>query len=292
MVKQMDRGQYLSILTKLRELPDENNDKLIRVAGVITDYVKVHYGIDLIIVGGLSVEIYTEGGYTTQDIDFVGPSHQEIMQALDELGFQRMGKDSFLEELKVFVEIPGSTLEDANESYVRKVPTKDGFTLSVIGIEDIIKDRLRAFIHWRELREREWAYTLIKQYMNKIDLQYIRDTLNSEERDVFEKMLEYAQQINLNETKQYEAILFLERESIPFSVLEESIIVLTVRQRHYGFSLYPDKTIYETDEETDENILTPIKENITKDELIDWLKSINDENIYKLILFIKDIFNQ
>ncbi|SFK11009.1 hypothetical protein SAMN04488569_101030 [Marinilactibacillus piezotolerans] len=46
-------------------------EKQLRTAGVISEYVKQKHNIDLVVVRGLSVEIYTEGGYSTQDIDFV-----------------------------------------------------------------------------------------------------------------------------------------------------------------------------------------------------------------------------
>lgn len=61
----MTDNRYLAVLDELKSMPDANTDKLIRVAGVITEYVKEAYNIELIVVGGLSVEIYTDGGYTT-----------------------------------------------------------------------------------------------------------------------------------------------------------------------------------------------------------------------------------
>ena len=45
-------------------------EKLIHTAALITELL-LPQGVRPIIVGGLSVEIYTLNGYTTQDIDFV-----------------------------------------------------------------------------------------------------------------------------------------------------------------------------------------------------------------------------
>lgn len=44
-------------------------EKLLHIAAIITDLV-LPLDIRPIIVGGLSVEIYTLNGYATQDIDF------------------------------------------------------------------------------------------------------------------------------------------------------------------------------------------------------------------------------
>lgn len=49
-------------------------EKHTRTAGVITSYVKEKINVTLIVVGGLSVEMYTQGKYMTNDIDFVGPT--------------------------------------------------------------------------------------------------------------------------------------------------------------------------------------------------------------------------
>ena len=108
-------------------------EKNIRVAGVITDYVKKKHDIDLIVVGGLSVEFYTGGGYTTEDIDFVGPGHEEIMQCLVDLGFSRTGKDSVHERLQVYVEIPNSVLSGGDINKIHKITTEDGFIVNLIG---------------------------------------------------------------------------------------------------------------------------------------------------------------
>ncbi|MFC6465219.1 hypothetical protein ACFP65_09610 [Marinilactibacillus sp. GCM10026970] len=128
------------------------------------------YEIELIVVGGLSVEIYTDGGYTTQDIDFVGVGHEKVTTALKDLGFISHGKDSIHEELKIYVEIPDSVSKDSNSKYIKTMDTQDGFALSIIGIEDIIKDRIRALLYFKEYHQGKWIYLLIKIHLNDLDL--------------------------------------------------------------------------------------------------------------------------
>lgn len=265
----MTDNRYLAVLDELKSVPDANTDKLIRVAGVITEYVKEAYNIELIVVGGLSVEIYTDGGYTTQDIDFVGVNHEKIMQALSDLGFRREGRNSIHDELKVFVEVPDSVLKDADERYVRNVTTEDGFDLSVIGVEDIIKSRLMSYIHHQELREREWAYNLIKKYKNEIDLDYIQNTLTEDEWEIFMILLNTAKKVDESEKHQFELILFLEREGIPHSISDHTVIVFPVKDTYYGISLAPIIRGYEINED---DIFVPAKEEMTVGELTSWIR--------------------
>ncbi|QJD85873.1 hypothetical protein [Cohnella herbarum] len=43
----------------------------------------------------------------------------------------------------------------------------------VIGLEDIILDRLRKAVHWSSGRDREWGYRLLLMYLENLDLNYL-----------------------------------------------------------------------------------------------------------------------
>lgn len=111
-------------------------EKNFRIAGVITEYVKAKIGVRLITVGGLAVEIYTEGGYMTRDIDFVGEDHSSIMRCLEELGFEPTWKYKknilggevmrFHNKLNTLVEVPSETLKGASPIRAQKLKTVDG----------------------------------------------------------------------------------------------------------------------------------------------------------------------
>lgn len=145
-----------------------------------------HSEIQLIVVGGLSVEYYTTGQYATVDIDFVATSHEKIMKALVELGFERQGKDSYLKELQVSVEIPDNHLEGSYDR-VRDVLTDDGCIVHMISPEDIFCDRLRALVHWKEKEQLKWMTKLYEG--NELDQDYIYSRLvgikEKEVADVF-----------------------------------------------------------------------------------------------------------
>jgi len=298
----MNKERYVSVLDELKSVPDTNTDKLIRVAGVITEYVKESKNIDLIVVGGLSVEIYTEGGYTTQDIDFVGVNHEKIMKALSELGFRHEGRNSIHDELKVFVEVPSSVLKEADEKYIRTVTTEDGFELSVIGVEDIIKDRLVALVQWDEYMQDEWIYQLIKKYHDKIDISYIRDTLDEAERSMFNYFHDLIVEVTAKEKQQFELILHLQREGIPHSLFElgvYKIIALPAKSgNYYGLSLSPLVMGYTYEEEdgNGEDTFIAIQENeLSVYELIEWLRFTPSEEIRhrdRLIAYLNVLSNE
>lgn len=294
----MNVNIYLTVLDELKSVPDTNTDKLIRVAGVITEYVKENYDIDLIVVGGLSVEIYTGGGYTTQDIDFVGVNHEKIMQALSDLGFRREGRNSIHDELKVFVEVPDSVLKDADEHYIRNVTTEDGFKLSVIGVEDIIKDRLVALVQWDEYMQDEWIYQLIKKHDKELDVTYIRNTLDKDERELFDYFYDIVKEVDASEKRQFELILYLQREGVPHSLFElgkYKIIALPAKSgTFYGLSLSPLVMGYTyEDQEDGEEIFVAIRDSeLTLNELTNWLNSFSEadvKNIDKVTKYLKEL---
>lgn len=267
-------------------------EKQLRTAGVISEYVKQTHNIDLIVVGGLSVEIYTEGGYSTQDIDFVGVGHEKIMSALLDLGFKRLGKDSLHEELKVYVEVPGSILEDSDEKYINQIITDDQFRLNVIGIEDIIKDRIRAYLHFKEYNQRDWIYQLIKRHLKNLDISYIEETLDFEEKAIFTEFLDLAKEVNLADDQHFKMTSFLEKNHIPYTITEGSIITIPARETYYGFTMTPYYMVYTYVDEEDK-IFVPIRRKyLTLVELIEQLKKIpykEVKDIRKIIDYLHQI---
>ena len=72
-------------------------ERAMKLAGVITSRFRER-GISLVVVGGSSVEFYTEGGYMSGDIDFCrrslnGPSLRMIKELLEPLGGKCIGRN-------------------------------------------------------------------------------------------------------------------------------------------------------------------------------------------------------
>lgn len=113
-----------------------------------------------ILVGGAAVAYYTQGAYVTADIDFVTPHSQALIKRMQDLGFEKFGKDFVHPELDFYVEFPGSELgptEAFQVSEFTKVPVR------VISLEDLIVDRLCAFKFWHSALDGVNALLLLEQ---------------------------------------------------------------------------------------------------------------------------------
>ncbi len=166
---------YQEARQALQQLADKDKfEKMMLTAAIITEQLE-HHGIKPIIVGGLSVEIYTMNGYTTYDIDLVLNGYETASQVLEQLDFRKIGKDWVHPVLGVSLEIPGNTLT-GDYGKVTEVPVGDR-RVYVIGIEDIILDRLRSAVHWQSGVDREWGYRMLLMYYEEIDINYIRSQL-------------------------------------------------------------------------------------------------------------------
>ncbi len=151
---------------------------MLHTAAIITEMM-VPLGIRPIIVGGLSVE------YATHDIDFVMEGHEQTNDILQQLGFTRLGKNWIHDKLGVTVEVPSSELA-GDYSKVTELPVMDR-SVYIIGIEDIILDRLRAAVHWKSGESREWGYRMLLMYYEDLDLSYIQERFeHPAERSEFE----------------------------------------------------------------------------------------------------------
>lgn len=146
-------------------------EAMINTASVITKLLE-EYEIIPIIVGGLSVEIYTENDYTTRDIDFVSERHDLVENILLQLRFKKHGKVYYHDLIEVSVEIPSNHLAGSYEKVVKASITDDRYVY-IISIEDIILDRLRAYTHWTSAQDGEWGFELLARNSDEVDKVYL-----------------------------------------------------------------------------------------------------------------------
>ncbi|GGJ70582.1 putative nucleotidyltransferase [Anoxybacillus voinovskiensis] len=159
---------------KLQSLRTKTSfEKMVQVTAILTKLLEP-YRIRPIIVGGLAVEIYTRGDYTTVDIDLIVSDREKAGQLLTQLGFTPSGRHWYHDELFVSVEIPNDMLEDADDDKVIELRLEDGFCVYVIGIEDIILDRLRACVHWKSNSDCEWAKRMFLLHKERLDFTYMK----------------------------------------------------------------------------------------------------------------------
>ena len=51
----------------------------------------------------------------------------------------------------------------------------DGLRVVVIGVEDLLIDRLRAWVHWKSDEDGRWTRRLAHLYADRLDWSYLRE---------------------------------------------------------------------------------------------------------------------
>jgi hypothetical protein len=166
--------------TEIEMLAGESqHKKMLGVVAILTELTAEHQ-IFPCIVGGFAVELYTQNSYSTADIDIIFSRRDIANTLLLDLGFEKEGKSWYHPKLEVSIEIPNDMLEDADNDKITILKMENDRKVYVIGIEDIILDRLRACIHWKSTDDCEWAFRLFKTHFDHLDLNYMKQ---SAERD-------------------------------------------------------------------------------------------------------------
>ncbi len=98
-----------------------------------------------VLVGGGAVELYSGGAYRTGDLDFVGNLGEEGERQLEAVGFRRRGRHWIHEEHQIFLEFPSAQLDEGERAGVIEVGE---YSVVVIGLEELIVDRLAAWQFW------------------------------------------------------------------------------------------------------------------------------------------------
>jgi excisionase family DNA binding protein len=141
-----------------------------------------------VIVGGYAVQYYTSGNYPTLDIDLVGAS-EPVAQVLESWGFLREGRHWYDAELKFAIEVPGGQLDPHEAARVFGVRV-EGVTAYILGIEDLIIDRLNACVHWNDAESCRWARTMLLT-APELDEAYL------EERAITEQVLDKLRELRV-----------------------------------------------------------------------------------------------
>lgn len=165
--------QLRSALAKALDIPEPFKRRLY-VLGVITlalaeDSPKAAP----ILVGGGAVEFYSLGGYATHDMDVVVANRERLDEVLMQLGFVRgRGKRHWYNEsIDIAVEAHDTVLAGSMDRVC--VIDVEGLQVYVIGIEDLILDRLRAHVFWKSTADGEWAARLMTLHEPSVDWDYL-----------------------------------------------------------------------------------------------------------------------
>lgn len=148
--------------------------KLLKFMALLTNLVKkINPNITPVVVGGSAVFVYTFGGHITYDIDIVVENRQVVKDVLVSLGFTQETdiRHWYHEDLDLAIELPDEVLAgDLNKIVTLEVNGKEAY---IIGIEDLLIDRLNAAKHWQSNRDEEQALSLLELYLEQIDMKYL-----------------------------------------------------------------------------------------------------------------------
>jgi len=140
-----------------------------------------------VLIGGLALSYYTREVYFTADIDLAYSDREALGEVLGELGFVKKGRYWVHPGLDIAVEAPASGL--AGESApTETAELEEGLLCVVIGLEDLIIDRMNACKHWGSEVDCEMTELLIARYENEIDWAYLEKKAGLPENDTLAEL--------------------------------------------------------------------------------------------------------
>lgn len=173
----MNSSQRLRDLIKKASLTQDKLERQIYLAAAISSAFEKR-GIQAVLVGGVVVEYYTAGGYTTADIDMILPplEKHEIETVMKELGFERFEdyRHWLHPHIPIPVEFPPGPLQighflvqELNEIEIEEIKLK------ILKVEDILLDRLIMAQEWKDLQAQVQAEMLMYAHYGEIDWPYV-----------------------------------------------------------------------------------------------------------------------
>jgi len=167
-----------ALVSQLRKEPNELKKKML-LLGYLTNRLERKSG-SVYLVGGQAVETYTGGQFTTGDIDITTTDMKATVDILAGIGFKEVGMIWLNEALGIAVHIVGLTPSRSEKARIIHVGP---YTVRVVGVEDLIIDRLAAAKFWKSQRDAEQARALFVSFRKQVDLQYLRRRAKEEKVD-------------------------------------------------------------------------------------------------------------
>ncbi len=157
-------------LNKIKSMSDPLQRKLWALA-VVTKALEP-LKMRPILIGGTALEYYSLGGYSTTDVDIALPYDPQVDKVFAALGFKKEGRYWSNNELDLLFEAPAGILK-GEDAEITKV-MMDDMVCYILGLEDLIIDRLNGFVHWRWEDDGRWVKRLIALHKKDLDLTYLR----------------------------------------------------------------------------------------------------------------------
>ncbi len=140
-----------------------------------------------VVIGGLALSYFTRDVYFTSDIDLAYADRDALDAVLRELEFEKRGRYWVQSRLDIAVEVPASGLP-GEEAPLETVELEDGLSCLIIGLEDLIIDRMNACKHWKSEVDCEMSALLVARYGKEIDWDYLEKKAALPENDTLAEM--------------------------------------------------------------------------------------------------------
>ena len=158
-------------------------------------YVQSHLrsqGIEVVLSGGATVGIYSNGQYVSKDIDLVNVQFAErraIEFVMKEIGFIPVGWHFEHRDTDHIIEFPPGPLTLGNDRVekLNEITLETGM-LELLTPSDSVKDRLAHYFHWGDRQCLVQAQLIAANH--KIDIQAVRDwALREGKGDAFDEIV-------------------------------------------------------------------------------------------------------
>lgn len=146
--------------------------KQLLMVGLLTKLLQSMNKQSPILIGGCALSYYSREVYFTSDIDLAYPDRDALDTVLKSIGFEKEGRYWVHEDLKVVIEVPPSALP-GEDSPLEVVDLGEDLQCFIIGLEDLLIDRLNAFKYWKSETDREMVDLLVERYRNELDWSYL-----------------------------------------------------------------------------------------------------------------------
>lgn len=133
--------------------------------------------LDVVVVGGSAIEIYTEGAYVSGDIDLVGP-REELARTLTTWGFERSGRVWSHRDWRLTLDLVGPRYNGRSDR-TRSVNTPYG-PVRLAAPEDLIVKRMVSAVYWKVPADLDDAVLLGVEYKDTIDWEYVEELARKE----------------------------------------------------------------------------------------------------------------
>jgi hypothetical protein len=170
-----------AVLEKIRRTESPLKRQLL-VVGLISKLLEERGKPAPVLIGGGALSYYTREAYFTANIDLAYADREALDGVLGELGFSKRGRYWLNGDLDIPIEVPVGVLS-GESAPVEIAELESGLTCTVLGVEDLIVDRLSFCKHWKYQIDCEMAELLVRRYAADIDWVYLEGRAAGPEND-------------------------------------------------------------------------------------------------------------